>query len=137
MDEIKALGRSSEKATERLRLLAALCDDVTDFYKMIVEKKCDAGFLLLLDIAIAEDITLRQAIENYYVVQGEPMTLPKAKYKDGRIQYVTEDWRHEVTFSLQKRDKPIKISKERYDKIAVETISWLWDKIGNINDEEK
>ena len=111
------------------RIAEMLLDESARFVNEVAEKELEASYLLMLNQAISENITFRQAIEKYYVKRsdvGHGTEYTRDSY--GRMLLGTARDVYDVKFELCKRKFPIVL--DNYDIIACDTIKFLCNKLG-------
>ena len=114
---------------ELMRIAEILLDETAKFTNEIAEKEREVGYLMMLNQAISEDITFRQAIERYFVKRNEVGRETEFK-RDSKWRILIGTARdvYNVTFELRKRDFPLKL--DNYDTIACDAIKFLCNKLG-------
>lgn len=111
------------------RIAEMLLDESAKFVNEVAEKELEASYLLMLNQAISEDITFRQAIEKYYVKHSDvEHGTEYTRDSYGRMLLGTARDVYDVKFELRKRKFPMKF--DNYDAIACEAIKFLCSKLG-------
>lgn len=120
--DMNFVGKTSEELSSII--YDSLLEEVTD-------KREGAVVKLMFATAVANDITLRQAMSRYEVV----CLLSDNTGFNGDIKYPR--FVFEETMKVQKRKKPIRISEQKYMDCKISALEWLEKILRQDAEEEK